>query len=174
MFSRRLKLATLAAMACLPAGLHAAELNMPVAARIVSFLQPPPSGTITAAIIFQPGDAGSEAEAAAIERATAGGLTTGKGTIRTRRVSVNALGGLGGARVAFVTQGTRGDQADIAAAAARLSILTITSDLGCVQAARCAVAVSSGARVQITVSRAALRAANIQFGSAFLMLVKEI
>lgn len=140
----------------------------------MSFLQPAPAGAIAAAIIYQPGDPGSEAEAGAIERAVAGGLASGKGTIRTRRVSVNALGGLSGTRVAFVTQGLRGNQADIAAAAARQSILTVTSDLACVQSGRCAVAVSTGARVQITVSRAACRAANIQFGSAFLMLVKEI
>ncbi len=151
-----------------------AELNMPVAARVVSFLQPAPAGAISAAIIYQPGDAASEAEASAIERAVAGGLTTGKGTIRTRRVSVSALAGLSGVRVAFVTQGLRADQNDIAAATARQSILTVTSDLACVQSGRCAVAVSSGARVQITVSRAACRAAHIQFGSAFLMLVREI
>ena len=151
-----------------------AELNMPVAARVVSFLQPAPAGAITAAILYQPGDPASEAEAGAIERAVAGGLPTGKGTIRTRRVPVNALGGLSGVRIAFLTQGLRGSQSDIATAAARQSILTVTSDLACVQSGHCAVAVSSGARVQITVSRAACRAANIQFGSAFLMLVKEI
>lgn len=147
---------------------------MPVAARVVSFLQPPPNGAIVAAIVYEPGDATSEAEAGAIERAVAGGIATGKGTIRTRRVSINALGGLSGARVAFVTQGLRSSQDNIAAAAARQSILTVTSDLACVQAGHCAVAVSSAPRVQITVSRAACRAANIQFGSAFLMLVKEI
>ncbi|HWI85524.1 MAG TPA: hypothetical protein VNT42_04270, partial [Sphingomonas sp.] len=84
------------------------------------------------------------------------------------------LGGLAGIRVAFVTQGLRAGQADLASVAARQSILTVTSDVGCVQAGHCAVGVSSLPRIQIIVSRAACRAANIQFGSAFLMLVKEI
>lgn len=150
----------------------AADFNLPVASRVISFLQPPPSGAISAAIIFEPGNAVSEAEAAAIERA--GPLSTGKGTIHFKRVSVGALGGLAGVRVAFVTSGLRDSQAQIAAATARLSILTITSDLSCVQAARCIVGISGAPRVQITVNRAASKAANIQFGSAFLMLVKEI
>jgi hypothetical protein len=150
----------------------AADLNLPVATRVVSFLQPPPGGVIPAAIIYAPGNAASEAEAASIERA--GPLVAGKGTLHLKRVPVSALSGLAGVRVAFVTSGLRDSQAQIAAAASRQSILTITSDLSCVQAGRCVVAISSVPRVQITVSRAASKAANIQFGSAFLMLVKEI
>jgi len=150
----------------------AADLNLPVATRVISFLQPAPSGAIAAAIIYEPGNAASEAEAASIERA--GPLLVGKGTLRLKRVSVGALGQLAGMRVAFVTAGLREQEGQIAAAAARQSTLTITSDLVCVQAAHCVVAISSGSHVQITVSRAAAKAAKIQFGSAFLMLVKEI
>jgi len=150
----------------------AADLNTPVATRVISFLQPQLSGSIPAAIIYQPGNAASEAEAASIERA--GPLIAGKGTLRLKRVPANALGQLAGVRVAFVTSGLREAEGQIAAAAARQSILTITSDLACVQAGHCAVAISTTPRVQITVSRAAAKAANIQFGSAFLMLVKEI
>lgn len=152
--------------------LAAADLNLPVATRVISFLQPAPSGVIAAAIVYEPGNAASEAEAASIERA--GPLVAGKGTLRLKRVPVGALGGLSGVRVAFVTTGLRDQQGQIGAAAARQSILTITSDLACVQTAHCTVAISSSPRVQITVSRAAAKAANIQFGSAFLMLVKEI
>lgn len=156
----------------LAAPMGAADLNVPVATRVISFLQPAPSGAIPAAIIYAPGNAASEAEAASIERA--GPLIAGKGTLRLKRVAANALGQLAGVRVAFVTTGLRDAEGQIAAAAARQSILTITSDLGCVQAGHCAVAISTTPRVQITVSRAAAKAANIQFGSAFLMLVKEI
>jgi len=150
----------------------AADLNLPVATRVVSFLQPTPEGVIPAAVIYEPGNAASEAEAASIEHA--GTLVAGKGTLRLKRVPVGALGGLAGVRVAFVTSGLREAHAQIAAAASRQSILTITSDMSCVQAGHCAVAISSSPRVQITVSRSAAKAANVQFGSAFLMLVKEI
>jgi hypothetical protein len=151
-----------------------AELNVPIAVRVVSFLQPAPTGTVLAAILFDPGNAASEAEASAIEHMVGAGLAAGRGTLRVRRVPVSAMGALSGYRVAFVTAGLRGEQPEIAALAARSSILTITSDPACVQAARCVVGISAGAKAQISVSRAAARAANIRFGSAFLMLVKEI
>ena len=151
-----------------------AELNVQVAARVVSFLQPAPSGAVQAAIIYEPGNAASEADAAAIERGIGGGLAAGKALIRTRRVPVGALNTLGSYRAAFVTAGLRNEQPAIAAAAARTSVVTITSDQACVQAGRCVAGITSKPRVQITVSKAAARAAKIRFGSAFLMLVKEI
>jgi hypothetical protein len=143
-----------------------------VAGRVASFLQPGLSGTVTAAIIYRPGDAGSERETRAIERALGGGLVVGSLTLRPHRVSSNALGDLAGAKVAFVTVGT--DYREIAAAASARSILTIGSDPACTRAAQCVVTISASSRVQITVSRAATRAARLKFSSAFLMLIKEI
>jgi len=165
----------LLAVACTtgPVAAEAAEFNVAVAARVVAFRQPPPSGTVTVAIVYDPGDAESQAEAAAIERSVGSGVSAGKAMLRVRKVAVSQLGGLASMSAAFVTSGLRDRQVDIAAAAQRASVLTITSDLACVRAGQCAVAVNGGARVQISVSRAACSAARIQFGSAFLMLVKE-
>ncbi|MET0372720.1 MAG: YfiR/HmsC family protein [Rhizorhabdus sp.] len=151
-----------------------AELNVPIAARVVSFLQPGPTGPIAAAIVFEPGNAVSEAEATAIERAIGSGLAAGRSAIRAHRVPVGAIGSLAGYRLAFVTAGLRPEHGSIAAAATRSSVLTISSDPTCVQTARCVVGITSGPKTQITVNRAAARAANVRFGSAFLMLIKEI
>lgn len=151
-----------------------AALNVPVAARVISFVQPTPAGLIPVAIVYQPGNAASEAEAAEIERALPGGLIVGRATLRMRRVSVNELDQLGGAKAAFVTTGLRAFQEEIAAQAAPRSILTITTDDACVRSARCVVGISSKMRTQITVSKAAATRSRIRFGSAFLMLVKEI
>lgn len=159
---------------CSASATPAAPLNVPVAVRVLSFLQPPPSGVTPVGIVFEPGNAVSEGDAAALERSIGGGLSAGRALVRTRRIPVTALSGMAGLRAAFVTGGLRNEQAGVAAAAARLSVVTITSDLDCVAAARCIVGISSTPRVQITVSRAAARSANIHFGSAFLMLVKEI
>jgi hypothetical protein len=153
---------------------NAATFNVPVAARVVSFQKPPPAKAIVAAIVFDPADPESAAEAVAIERQVGAGLTAGKAQVRVKRVPVNQLSGLAGAEVAFVTSGIRDKHGDIATAAERGGILTISSDLGCVTTGRCVVAVSSEAKVQITVSRAAAKAAKVQFNSAFLMLVKEL
>ena len=151
-----------------------AELNVPIAARVVSFLQPPPSGTVAAAILFDPDNAASEAEANAIERSIGSGLAAGRSAIRARRLPIGTMGSLSGFDIAFVTTGLRAEQGGIAAAAARSSVLTISSDTACVQASRCVVGITSAPKTQIIVNRAAARASNIRFGSAFLMLVKEI
>ena len=85
---------------------------------------------------------------------------------------VNALNGLAGAKVAFVTRGV--NYAEVAAAAAPLSILTISFDPACAKAGRCIVSIAVARKVEITVSRAARKASNVTFNSAFMMLVKEI
>lgn len=151
-----------------------AVLNVPVAARVISFVQPTPSGSIPVAIVYQPGNDLSEADAADMERILVNGLKIGRATLRSRRVAVSNLGQLNGARAAFVTSGLRAYQDDVAAAASQQQILTITSDAGCVVAGRCVVGISSGSKTQIIVSKAAARRNHVRFGSAFLMLIKEI
>jgi len=143
-----------------------------VGGRVALFLQPPASGQIMAAVIYQPGDAASEAEARSIEHAIGDGMTVGSLRLRPKRFSTNALGGLAGARIAFVTRGT--DYRAIASAAAPRSILTISADPACARGGYCVVAISAAPRVQITISRSAARAANLRFNSSFLMLVREI
>lgn len=167
-------------MALVMAGATTAQLapaqmapnNVLAGARVLSFLQPALSGSVTAAIVYQPGDAGSEAEAQTIEQALGRGLAIGSLTLRPKKVSADALGGLAGAKVAFVTRAANGRQ--VASAAAQRSIVTISADPGCAQAGLCAVSISSGSKVQIIVSKAACKASKVKFGAAFLMLVKEI
>lgn len=149
-------------------------LNVPVAARVIGFVQPALVGVVPVAIVYQPGNAGSESEAAEMERALSRTGAVGRASIRTRRVAVANLGQMSGARAAFVTSGLRGYQEDLATAASAQAILTITSDTGCVAASRCVVGITGGAKTQIVVSKEAARRSRIRFGSAFLMLVKEI
>lgn len=106
--------------------------NALAGARALSFLQPALSGPVTAAIVYQPGDAGSESEARAIEHALGNGLAVGSLTLKPRRVPANALDGLAGAKVAFVTRAANYRQ--VASAAAQRSIITISSDPACAQA----------------------------------------
>jgi hypothetical protein len=150
-----------------------AALDVPVASRVVTFLQPAPSGAVPAVIVWEPGNAASEADALAIEDSIGAGLAVGRGTLHARRVPVSNLAGLAGARIAFVTAGLH-QQQQVADAASHGGIVTITSDLSCVQAGHCVVGVTGGPRPQIVVSRAAAKATGARFGTAFLMLVKEI
>lgn len=143
-----------------------------VGGRVASFLQPPVSGATIAAIVYEPGDMASEAEARSIERAMGSGMLIGSLRLKPKRVATNALAGLTGAQVAFVTRGT--DYKAIASAASPRSVLTISADPACSRAGYCVVGVSSIPKVQIFVSKAATRAAKLRFNSSFLMLVKEV
>jgi hypothetical protein len=100
------------------------------------------------------------------------GLRVGSVTLRPRMVPAHSLGLLNGARVAFVTRGT--NYARVSAAAGQRSILTVSSDLRCATSGQCVMAISSTGRVQILVSRAAARAANLRFNTSFLMLITEV
>ena len=143
-----------------------------VAGRIATFLQPALSGQVTAAIIYQPGDSMSEGEARAIERSLGTGLVVGSLRLNPKRVAIGSLGDLAGAKVAFVTRGI--DYREVARATAPRSILTIGTDPACTQAGYCVVTITSAPKVQITVSKAAARAAHLRFNSGFLMLIREI
>jgi hypothetical protein len=151
-----------------------ATLNIPVAARVISFIQPTPVGIVPVAIIYQPGNVNSEAEAADMERALYSGVKLGRANLRIRKVSVTSLGQLSGSKAAFVTAGLRNYQDEVSEASVAQSILTITADENCVAQGRCIVGISSGTRAQITVNKAAAKRSGVHFGSAFLMLVKEI
>ena len=54
-----------------------AGLNVPIAARVVSFTLPARAGAVPAAILFAPGNEASEAEADAIERSMGAGVSAG-------------------------------------------------------------------------------------------------
>lgn len=149
----------------------ASAMNVPVASRVIAFIQPPLSGTINAVIIYDPGNAASEAEAASIEQQFGTGLVVGRGVIRVRKVPVDSLNALSNVKLAFVTAGIRSQE--LSDFASREGVLTISSDASCVQAARCVLSVSDQSRAQITVSRAAAQASHVHFASAFLMLVRE-
>lgn len=131
----------------LPAPAQLTNDGVQVGARVASFLLPAPKGTVTAAFIYQSGDAASENEARAIERALGAGLVVGLMQLKPRRLAIDALNELAGARVAFVTRGT--DYREIAAATAARSILTISSDPACTRAGYCVVTISSAPKVQI-------------------------
>lgn len=165
----------IASCLCLLAGPTFAQSGsdtIQVAARAVSFLQPSLAGTVTAAIVYEPGDADSEREARAIERSLAAHRQTSPIILKPKRVSSASLDQMSGAKVAFVTRGTNYRQ--VGSAAAARSILTISFDPSCARVGHCVLAVSSSPKVQIFVSRSAAAAARLRFNASFLMLIKEI
>ena len=140
-------------------------------AKVISFLTPAPSGAVTAAIVYDPANPASAAEASAMESAL-GRLNAGSAKLTPKKVPVSALGGMSGAKVAYVTAGLSAHHAKIAGAGK--GVLTITGDRSCVAGGKCVVGIIGGGKTEILVSKAALGAAGVKFGSMFAMLAKEI
>lgn len=145
-----------------------------VSSRALNFINPKPTGTVTAAIVFDGSNAASKADADALAGIIGGGLKAGKVTLTAKLVDVSNLGDLQGASIAFVAEGTGGHHAAIASAVAGSGVLTASTDLACVNSGQCAVGVSTSPKVEIYVSKAAAGAAGVNFLPAFLMMVKEV
>jgi len=159
-------------------GLHAVQAetskkDMQIASRAVSFMADAPTGSVSAAVVYDPASAASKADADAIMAIIGGGLKAGKATLTGRLVAANALGDLADAKVAFIASDASSQHAAIFAEAAARSILVISTDMNCVDTDNCVVGVASKPKVSIVVSKAASSAAGLSFKPAFLMMVKE-
>ncbi len=126
------------------------------------------------AIIYDPANANSKADADAINAAIGGGMDApGGAKITALMVPVaDAAAKISQAKLAFVTRGACSDAVGSAAAAA--GVLSITTDLDCVKSNKSIIGVVSAPSVEIYYSKAASDAAKIGFSSAFTMLVKQI
>ena len=132
-------------------------------------------GTASVAIIFDPLNSASKAEAVGIKAIiddkfeAPGGLK-----LIATLVPVNELGKIAGSQIAILSSGLSHHYTTIGDAAAANNVLTMSTDLGCVQANKCVLGLVSKPHVEIYFSKAAADAAKISFGQVFAMLVKQI
>lgn len=149
------------------------EKDLQVAVRSIAFMNDAPKGETPVAIIYDPANAASTSDAQSIQAAIGGGLKAGKAKLNPVLLPTSDIAGLNGYVVAFVASETGGHFDAIKDNATQSKVLTISSDLACVDGGACVVGVSTNPKVEIVVSRALREAAGIGFGSAFMMMVKE-
>lgn len=161
---------------CFSSSLFAQTSNtdIQVAARAVKFMESPPNGDAKAYIVVDSANPASVADADAIEAAIGKGLKAGSATLTPQRVSVGDLGGIGGGGVVFVTQGLGGQHGAISSALSGKSLLSVSTDLACVQSKHCVIGVASKPKVRILVSGDAASANGVGFKAAFLLLVEKV
>jgi hypothetical protein len=155
------------------AGVAATDKDVQVATRTIGFIEPALTGVVGTAIVYDKNNAASRAEAEQIRAALAAVGTVKAATLKPQLLDVESLDGLASSKIAFVTSGLAGQQATIFKETSRRGIVTISTDMSCVNAGRCVVGVASSPKVQIVVSRAARAATNAKFGAAFMMLITE-
>lgn len=133
------------------------------------------TGTATTAIVYDPSNAASKADATAIQAAiTANPSAPGGVTLAPVMVPVSDMSKLSSAKIAFVAEGAENSFGAIASAASAAGVLTISSDLDCVKGGKCVLGIVSSPDVTIYYSKTAGDAAKISFSPAFTMLVKQI
>lgn len=145
-----------------------------VASRALNFISPKPSGTVIAAIIYDPSNAASKADADGLMATIGSSLKAGKVTLSAKLVEINNLAEVSGAGIAFVTDGLAANHGAIANQLSGTGVLAASTDLACVQAGKCALGVSTSPKVEIFVNKAAAGSAGLEFLPAFLMMVKEV
>ncbi len=151
------------------------EADISVGMKTLPLLSDAITGTTFLAIIYDPSNAASVKEADGIKSIIDRKLETPDdlklvGTL----VPVGELQKLSASKIAFLTGELGSYYNAIGTVSARNHVLTMSTDLGCVQANQCVLGITSKPHVQIYFSQGAANAAQITFGQVFMMLVKKI
>ncbi len=172
---KRLLYSACALLMTLPVGARATELaDVNAGLNTLSQLMNKITGDTIMAVVYDPANATSVADAQEIKKIVAGGIRMPDGSkLSAQLVGINELGKLSRARIAFLTPGLQADFTDIGTATSAASILTISTDIECVRAGKCIIGVEAKPVLTIYYSKQAADNAKIEFTQAFSMLVKQ-
>lgn len=133
------------------------------------------TGTASLAIVFDPANTASKDEASSIKAIVDEEINvTGDLKIVGVLVPISDLGKMAGSKIALLTGGLNAHYDAIRNAASENGVLTMSTDLACVQANKCVLGLVSKPHVEIYYSKTAADAAKISFGQVFTMLVKQV
>lgn len=153
-----------------PSFAETSQRDLEVIGRALGFVEGVSGPDRTVAIVY---DAASEAEAQALVESMAGGLSAGRVTLNARLVPMDDPSGLSGSHAAVLLGSASGD-AGIFSAASSAGVMTVSTDMGCVQSGQCVMGVQSAPSVRIVVNRDAASASSVSFAAAFAMMIEEI
>jgi len=153
-----------------PVFAETSQRDLEVIGRALGFMEGVDGSDRTVAIVYDPA---SEAEAQALAGAMSGGLSAGRVTLNARLVPVADAGSLGGAHAAVLLGGASGD-AGVFSSASSAGVMTVSTDMGCVESGNCVMGVQSAPSVRIVVNRGAADASSVSFAAAFAMMIEEI
>jgi len=149
-------------------------LDVSVGLKTLPLLKNRITGTINMAIVFDPANPESRADADMIKAfADDESMAPSGDRLIGMKVAVNDLAKLKGAKVVFVAKGVGADGFEtVALAAAADGLLSMSTDLACVKAGKCVLGIVTRPTVEIYFSRTAALASNLGFSSSFIMLAK--
>lgn len=152
------------------------QLDVSVGLKTLPLLTNKITGQATMAIVFDPANAASKADADAVKALLDAGIDAPGGVKLTGQlVGVGELAKLSAAKIVVVAAGVgKGSYDAIATAVAAAGALSISTDLDCAKAGKCVLGIVSKPNVEIYFSKAAADAAHVGFAPAFTMLAKPI
>jgi hypothetical protein len=168
---RKIILAAIAgAIMSAPSFAETTQRDLEVIGRALGFVEGASGSDRVVAIVH---DAASAAEAQALAATLAGGLSAGRVTLTGRLVPSSDTAGMAGADVAVLLGSASGD-AGVFGAASSNGVMTVSTEMACVEAGQCVMGVQSAPSVRIVVNQGAARSSSISFAAAFAMMIEEI
>jgi len=148
------------------------QADLQIAARALSFMERPLSGTVRLGVVYNPGDSRSIQSADAVVAMLGTGLKVGNLVLVPVRVAVEQAA-VAQVDAYFLLDGL-GDRArPISEATEKKKIPCFTLDLAQVQNGLCALGVQVEPKVQIYANRAAAARSDTTFVSMFRMMITE-
>jgi hypothetical protein len=145
--------------------------DVQILAKVIGFLEPAPSGVVTVAVAYDPGNTDSRKDAEAIAAYFGDGLKAGAAFLKPQLVEVGQLA-TGGFVAVIAASAVKIDQ--VFAATKALHIACVTADADAVQIGQCLMSVKSVPKVEILLNRSAASISGVSFGSAFLLMAHEV
>jgi hypothetical protein len=161
-----LALAAGLAVALSPAHAFSAK-DAQILGRVLGFLEPAPSSTVTLALVYD--TPASKAAADALAGQIAG--KAGNFTLAPKVVKTSEIGG-SGANAILLMDGVGGSAASDAVKSKKIPCFT--GDSALVRSGACLISIKTDPKVEILVNSALGKASGLGFGAAFKMMITEI
>jgi len=169
------RLAGLVAMLTLvtlaPAYADVTEKDIQVLGRAIGFIENGQTWTVSVPVAYPDRDAASQATADPHAELIGTGRSAGK---LTMNAASTAMGALSSADIILVPNGQSSLYDAVKAATSSGKGISASADKACAAAGACVISVASDPKVEIFMSSSASAAANVSFGSAFRMMIKEL
>ena len=150
------------------------EKDMQVILRALAFRENAPSGTLTMAVLYDPSVSASQSDANTAKSILSGGYTAKGITIVPEMVTTSSINNIANADVVYVTDGMSAHYSRVASLTSGKGIMTVGTDKDCVVSGGCIMFVQSTPSVEIVVNITSAKESNVNFKSAFRMMIDEI
>jgi hypothetical protein len=143
-----------------------------VAAHVLGFQEAPATGEVVVALVYNPADPRSRAEAVGFEELLGSGFSVAGIVLRPRLVEQGRLAESVGYGAIFAMAGV--DEGVLRASLQQHHVPCLTRHIEQVEHGACIVAIASEPSVSIVINQANAVSAGVHFATAFRMMVREI